>query len=152
MRSVVLAGLVVLAGCEQQGTGEQSVATDQPAILSSPALTVSPNIHPSAPLVPPPPGSARKFQALGTEPFWSIDVLGSKLLYTSPDVPQAVAISASVASSGTQLRFSGTMEGKPVVLTIEPGACSDGMSDTAYAYKSSFSWGEQTEQGCARLK
>ena len=152
MRSALALGLVVLAGCEQQAAGEQSIATDQPAVLSSPALNVSPNIHPSPPLVPPPPGSARKFQALGTEPFWSIDVLGSKLLYTSPDVPQAVAIAASFAATGSQLRFSGTMMGKPVVLTIEPGTCSDGMSDTVYAYKSSFTWGKQTEQGCARLK
>ncbi len=150
MRSAVVAGLVLLAGCGQEPAKPPSPSpeTSKATIVSS---HVSAVVHPSAPLVPPPPGLTH-FQALGTEPFWSIDVAPGKLAYSSPEVQPAVAIAATFLTEGKKLRFSGTMDGKPVVLTIEPGTCSDGMSDTVYAYKATFRWGGQTEQGCARLK
>lgn len=79
-------------------------------------------------------------------------MLPGKLIYSSPEVQQGMVIAARFSGEGKRLLFSGTMQGKPVVLTIEPGTCSDGMSDTVYAYKAVFIWGEQTERGCARLK
>lgn len=97
-------------------------------------------------------GPVQHFQALGTEPFWSLDVLDDQLRYSSPEVLDGKAFPASVKREGQTYRFTGTLDGQAVLLTIEPGQCSDGMSDTSYPYKASFTWGSRTEQGCARLK
>ena len=159
MRSAAVMALAVLAGCEQKAAEPDMVTTDLKGSLTDPPPSVpdypvpqpAPKPAPAtASAVPAPP--PQNFQALGNEPFWSFEVLPGKLIYSSPEVQQGMVIAARFSGEGKRLRFSGTMQGKPVVLTIEPGTCSDGMSDTDYAYKASFAWGEQTEQGCARLK
>jgi len=100
------------------------------------------------PSAPPPP----HFQALGTEPFWDLEVLPGQLRYASPEVLDGKAFAASASRQGNAYSFTGKLDGKAVVLTIEPGQCSDGMSDTIYPYKAAFTWGDRTEQGCARLR
>lgn len=158
MRSVVLAGLVMLAGCEQKGP-EQTRSVDLPtdvAVSVTPASAPPPTSQPiGEPPISIPVGNVAKvrhFQALGTEPFWSFEVIGDKLLYSSPEQQTALAIAAKFTNEGKRLRYSAAMDGKPVLLTIESGTCSDGMSDTVYPYKATFTWGDQTQQGCARPK
>ncbi len=151
MRSAVLAGLLLLAGCERK-PAEQVVTVDlqtetAPAIVPAPAVT--PEVKQPAPAVAP---VAKQFQALGTEPFWSLDVMPGKLRYSSPENLKGTAFSSSETKDGAAVRYTGTLEGKAVTLTIEPGTCSDGMSDTVYPYKATFVWGDQTQQGCARQK
>ena len=164
MRSALLLGLVLLAGCKP---AEQAPAKPDENDL---VLTVTASdIPPTDQVAPPPtvPGERKKqpkvpgadalvrgkrYQALGTEPFWSLEVLPGKLIYTSPEVQPGIAVTYTLTGQGKQLRYSGTLQGKPMVLTIEPGECSDGMSDTVYPYKASFTWGDRTEQGCARAK
>lgn len=141
MRSAVLAGLALLAGCGENSPEQiDTVDVVAPEPASSPASAAG----------------EQTFQALGTEPFWSFEVLDGKLLYTSPEQQTAVAIEAHVTAIGKHgdggLVWEGRMDGKPVILTIREGQCSDGMSDTVYPYKATFTWGERTEQGCARLK
>jgi uncharacterized membrane protein len=172
MRSAVLLGLVVLAGCKpaEQAPAEPSASAAEsidligspsdppappptvPGDLSKPSPSAS-----NAPKVklsdlPPPPDGIPQFQALGTEPFWSFKSSPGRLNYSSPEVPEGAEFMVNAAWSGKVTRYTGTLQGKPMVLTIEPGTCSDGMSDTVYAYKATFKWGDRTEQGCARLK
>ena len=155
MRRGALLGLLALAGCHEKPHDKLTPVSDTSEAVVEAALN-SPGIHPSAPLVPPPPGNGKQFKALGTEPFWSIEVLDGKLLYTSPEQPTAVAIEAHMTAKGKHgdggLMWEGRMNGKPVTLTIRKGQCSDGMSDTVYPFKSTFTWGERTEQGCAIQK
>jgi uncharacterized membrane protein len=172
MRSAVLAGLALLAGCE--GGAEKAAQSDEnrrgaadlveainaapstPAATADAASASGRSLSPSAAPTRPAQTSAKRFQALGTEPFWSLEVLDGKLLYTSPDHPTAVAIEAHMTAIGKHgdggLMWEGRMDGMAVTLTIREGQCSDGMSDTVYPYKSTFAWGDRTEQGCARLK
>ena len=162
MRSALLAGLMLLAGCGQKAAEPDMVTADLKGSLTDPPppvpnhpapqpaqkpAPVTPGIEPAVPAQPP-----QHFQALGTEPFWSLEVLPGKLVYTSPEVQHGVVVAARFSGEGKRLLFSGTMHGKPVMLSIEPGSCSDGMSDTVYAYKAAFIWGAQTEQACARLR
>jgi uncharacterized membrane protein len=169
MRSVVLAGFVLLAGCQQ---AEQAPAEPSQAAVASEAVidaSGSPRdpVPPQPPLPPTLPGDLNKvpnlipadgvvkskhFQALGTEPFWGLEVLSGKLIYTSPEVQLGIAVNYTFSSEGKATRYSGTLQGKPMALTIAPGTCSDGMSDTVYPYKAEFKWGDATQQGCARLK
>lgn len=163
MRSAIAAALIMLAGCEQKTEEPELVTadlegspTDSPPPVPDNAA-IQPVPKPPTPPTSTEPGTVpatppQHFQALGTEPFWSFEVLPGKLIYTSPEVQQGIVIAARFSGQGKRLQFSGAMQGKPVLLAIEPGTCSDGMSDTVYAYKASFSWGGQTEQGCARLK
>jgi uncharacterized membrane protein len=151
MRSVVVLGLAVLAGCDNGSPPNKVTVVDirseepsqigtsqgQPATSSAPVATPAPE---------------KRFQALGTEPFWSLDVMPGKLRYSSPENLTGTTISSSETKDGAAVRYTGTLEDKAVTLTIEPGTCNDGMSDTAYPYKATFVWGNQTQQGCARAK
>jgi uncharacterized membrane protein len=150
MRSAVLAGLLVLTGCEQKAPKPEMVTVDLEGSPTDvpPAAPAAPTIQTSD--LPPPPPKVAQYQALGTEPFWSLKTAPGKLRYSSPEAIDGIEFSANVAVAGALKRYTGVLQGKPVVLTIEPGTCSDGMSDTVYAHKASFIWGERTEQGCAK--
>ena len=144
MRSVMALGLLLLAtGCDRKTTveirnGEKSVnipggdATGQIEVkLADPA-------------------KEKRYQALGTEPFWSIEVMPGKLRYTTPENLDGTAFPATESAQGNASRYAGLMDGKAVTLLIEPGQCSDGMSDTVYPYKAVLTIEERSEQGCAR--
>ena len=132
MRSAALLALLALAACKP---------AEQPAAPPSPATTASP--------------LPQRMQALGTEPFWSFEIVGERLAYTSPEQPDPVTIEAHLTAVGKHgdggLLYEGRMGGRPVGLTIRAGQCSDGMSDTVYPYKASFTWGDDpAREGCAR--
>ncbi len=172
MRSAVLLGLVLLAGCKpaEQAPAEPSASSAESIdLIGSSDPPAPPPILPGDLNKPPSPlpGDIKKapisipadnlvkgkhFQALGTEPFWGLEVLPGKLIYTSPEVQPGIAVTYAFTSQGKQSRYSGTLQGKPMILSIELGQCSDGMSDTVYPYKAIFVWGDQTQQGCARAK
>ena len=100
----------------------------------------------------PTPLPSKHFQALGTEPFWSIEVLPGKLRYSSPEQPDGITFPATASGLGSGYRYVGVMAKAKVVLTITPGKCSDGMSDRTYAYTAALSIGDRAMHGCARLK
>lgn len=93
--------------------------------------------------------------ALGTEPFWSIRTSRTEVVYSTPELPQGVRL---IAGSGyarnpagrESISFSARLNGEVLVLIIESGQCSDGMSDTVYPYTAKLRIGARTEQGCAR--
>lgn len=60
--------------------------------------------------------------------------------------------SAKEIKLGKGALYTGTMDGKVLSLLIEPGKCSDGMSDTTYDWKATLTIDGKAEQGCARLK
>jgi uncharacterized membrane protein len=96
------------------------------------------------------PVSRADFRAIGTEPFWSIEVSPGTMLYSTPELPKGLLISTDEAQQGEARRYSGSDKGTDYLLVIAPGECSDGMSDTVYAYKAKLKIGERTEQGCAK--
>ena len=49
---------------------------------------------------------------------------------------------------GDTLELSGTHGGKPFVLEVSPGECSDGMSDNVYALSARFRFGDMDYAGC----
>jgi uncharacterized membrane protein len=145
MRSGFVVSFALLAAC-----GDKP-AQDQPETVNLPgSLNEVPPMPPVPPGSPEPSPAATRFKALGTEPFWSIEVGSGLLRYSSPENLKGTGFAAIEAPLGKGWRFAGTLESKPVVLVIEPGECSDGMSDTVYAYTARFSWGTQTERGCAK--
>lgn len=140
MRSALVVALL-LAGC--QGAEPQAAAVAE----SMASAAARPSATPAVPAL-----VKAHFQALGTEPFWSVEVLDGQLRYSSPDNPDGTSFAAVGRKAGDAYTYSGTMDGKAVMLFILEGTCSDGMSDTVYPYAATLTVDGKTERGCARLK
>ena len=90
-----------------------------------------------------------QLKVIGTESFWSIDIEGDRLHYTTMDDPTGhhlVAEPKRHNGDGWQWRSEpvGAFD-----LIIQPSKCSDGMSDREYDYAALFVFGEATYSGCA---
>ena len=156
MHSAALAAVLVMAGCDKapppKDRAETILITDgasaEPSADAASAATAKPSPKVAAPK--PEPAKLR-FQALGTEPFWAVDVMAGKLRYSSPEV-SGITFASTEKKDGKGTRYSGSMNGQAISLLVEPGKCSDGMSDTVYQWKAALTIAGKTEQGCARAK
>lgn len=90
-----------------------------------------------------------RLHALGTEPFWSIDVDGDTLVYATPEVERGVRITITRRAGPEGTVIAGTVDGKPLTLTVAAGPCGDGMSDRVYAYTVTRQLGPDIARGCA---
>lgn len=155
MRKAALTALLVLAGCQQaadapaprptETVASRSVAAAAPISIPLPSATPPPRAAATS-------GPPKHFQALGTEPFWSVETLPGKLRYASPEQPNGVTFAVTFGQSGARSRYIGTMSGAAVALTIAPGKCTDGMSDRSYPYTAALTIGDHAMRGCARVK
>jgi uncharacterized membrane protein len=135
MRRGWLLAVLALAGCDRGPPAEQAAAVE---------------ISPAAPELAPVP--EQNFQALGTEPFWAVEVTSGRLRYSTPENQQGSDFPARRAIEGDAQVWSATFEGSHFTLRIAPGTCSDGMSDTVYAFTALVAFAGETRQGCARLR
>jgi uncharacterized membrane protein len=88
------------------------------------------------------------FRAFGTEPFWSVNVEEAKLTYTTPEDQVGVVMEGTRKTVADGVEITGEHDGKPFVLTVSSGTCSDGMSDNTYSLVSTFGFGEVDYKGC----
>jgi Predicted membrane protein len=88
---------------------------------------------------------------LGTEPFWSVDITETELVYTNPepDSEQRAARPEPVLAGTTATWTSATTAGVPLVITVIATDCSDGMSDRTYPLVAKVELGTQILNGCA---
>lgn len=147
MRSACLALMLGQAACGQQG----DVAPTQSAAAEVEAEAIA-SAQPMATGSPEPAMPEKPFQALGTEPFWAVEVLPRQLRYSDPENIAGTAFAATESREGTGVRYSGTLEGQPLTLLIQPGTCSDGMSDTVYPWTAVLTKDGRRLQGCARKR
>jgi uncharacterized membrane protein len=155
MRSAVLAGLVLLGGCD----GELS--PKQKAISSHTDAGVAGGRSENGPVEvvytvesTEPTGLDNpkvRVHAFGNEPFWSVQVMPGILRYSSPETEDIDFVSLEV-TEGKGSRYSGVMNGENVILQISPGKCSDGMSDTVHSWTAMLTIGAKSHQGCARVR
>jgi len=139
MRSACLALTLGLAACGQQ---PDVAPTQSAAAEAKPVATGSP--EPAMPEKP--------FQALGTEPFWAVEVLPGQLRYSDPENIAGTTFPATESREATGVRYFGTMSGQPISLLVQPGTCSDGMSDTVYPWTAVLTKDGRRLQGCARKR
>lgn len=90
----------------------------------------------------------RIFRAFGTEPFWGVNVEGTRLTYTTPENQAGVVMEGTRKTLADGVEISGHHDGKPFVLTVSNGTCSDGMSDNTYSMVSTFRYGDIDYKGC----
>jgi uncharacterized membrane protein len=150
MRSAAAFALVLLAGCEKKPDSTPEAGAEPPSAMIEPE-NAKPSTSPAATPTAATPRPVR-MQALGTEPFWAVEVLPGTLRYTTPELPDGQTLLSTSAPEGKGVRYSGKLDGKPLSLLIEPGKCSDGMSDTVYDWKAVLTIDGKAEQGCARTR
>ena len=89
-------------------------------------------------------------RALGTEPFWSLELNGTDMIYTSPEPGELRAPQPAAVVQGTVAMFeAATGDGQPMKVTLTATECSDGMSDRTYPLTAIVELGERTLTGCA---
>ncbi|MEL6738215.1 MAG: hypothetical protein AAFO28_04770 [Pseudomonadota bacterium] len=98
--------------------------------------------------------SDASFTALGTEPFWGLDIEAEDAgqhaaRFTRPEDIDGSAFTLTRFAGNNGLGFSGELDGKAVQVAITPGDCSDGMSDRSYPFVVTLALGEAVLRGCA---
>ena len=90
------------------------------------------------------------WRAFGNEPFWSVRLEGNTLVFSTPEDQAGKTLQGRRAPSLIGVVYMGTDDaGREFNLDIQPGQCSDGMSDNTYQHVSTFIYGETTYRGCA---
>ena len=76
---------------------------------------------------------AQPLRALGTEPFWSLQIADETLIYESPGVAEQRFRLTGREPGGTIIRIMGEGDGgRTIAVDLVQTACSDGMSDREY--------------------
>ena len=145
----LIACACLAAGCQR--SVESPAGATPPAPV--PQVAPSPQAAPATPAAAPQPqrqpsGHAR-YKALGTEPFWAVEVDGARLRYTTPDDQAGSTLEVARDEVAGFPRFSGQWQGQPLVLTLSAGPCSDGMSDNVHALSARLSVRGEELRGCA---
>ncbi|MCS6626375.1 hypothetical protein N0B44_25975 [Roseibacterium beibuensis] len=112
---------------------------------------------PAAPPAPPPVLAGvdltQPLRALGTEPFWGVDLTGSEMVYSGADRPEQRAPQGEPTVQGTMATWEGTTgAGNPLKVTLTATDCSDGMSDRTYPLTAMVEIGDETLMGCAATR
>lgn len=111
--------------------------------------------QPDAPPEPPPVlggvDLAQPVRALGTEPFWSVELAGTEMVYTPLD-PQARAHAPQpnpVVQGTTATYETETADGTALRVILVATECSDGMSDRTFPLTAMVKLGDLDLTGCA---
>lgn len=89
------------------------------------------------------------YRVVGTEPFWGIRVDGNALHFTIMEDQVGKHLTGTHTLREDGIRYTGSDGGTAFELDIVRGQCSDGMSDTVYAFKARFRYGTTDYSGCA---
>ena len=89
-------------------------------------------------------------RALGTEPFWSVDLTGAEMVYTAPEPPELRAPRPEPVVQGTTATWEAeTADGTTLKVTLIATECSDGMSDRTSPLTALVKGGDRDLTGCA---
>lgn len=129
---VIAASAFALSACSNPETASA------PAEPAAPAAAVLSGVDLTQPV-----------RALGTEPFWSVELTADHLAYTSPEGEETAPRPETVVQ-GTVATFEGlTDKGSTLSLTLTATECSDGMSDRTYPLTAIVKLGDRLLTGCA---
>ncbi|HEY9579221.1 MAG TPA: hypothetical protein VIR65_05090 [Rhizorhapis sp.] len=93
---------------------------------------------------PGPGGSGQTYKALGTEPFWALQIENGKMTFQTPHGPTVIATAIQAGPSFNGWRYTS----EPLSVDITFAVCSDGMSDRRYHDTVMVLVGEQEYRGC----
>ena len=133
MRPLLLTlSVLALSACSQDATETAAPANESPPVFLAGVDLAQP------------------LRALGTEPFWAVDITPSGLAYSGLDRPAQRAPNPGPVIQGTTAVYATATESGPaLVVTLIATECSDGMSDRVYPLTARIELGEETLNGCA---
>ena len=137
--------LLLLAAC---GAAEDDAKQGQ---LASPP-EVANAAAPPAPAREPTrdsPFSSTGYALNGTKPFWGGTVTGTSIRYMTPENQFGDVVDTRLSFAPGREVYRGTLGGRPFVLTLSRGPCSDDMSDRAYVFSAILEVRGETRCGCA---
>ena len=109
--------------------------------------------------VVPPAGStavstAEPLRALGTEPFWALDIDSTGLRFTTPEDTTGMRFPPNAPSpiAGDTLVWMAESELAAIHVRLWPTQCSDGMSDRVYPYSALVRVAGTEYRGCANRR
>lgn len=112
-----------------------------------------------APEAAPPPEPApvlagvdlgKPVRALGTEPFWSVEITPDGLTYTRVDQPAQHAPNRGATVQGTVATYATSTDlNEALNVVLIATECSDGMSDRTYPLTAKVEIGDDELTGCA---
>lgn len=137
MRTVVLISAlftlsgVILAACDAPlgSNGDMPPPADAPVMLG--------------------PDYGGAFDAVGTEPFWTLKIRPAGMTLERPDRPVVATANPGVRADGDQGVWDAMRGEQRLILRLTPGDCSDGMSDRHYPYSAEVWTDGETLRGCA---
>jgi uncharacterized membrane protein len=138
MRLIALAALstLALAACGDQSDRTEAVEISTPV---APAVLAGVDLE-------------QPIRALGTEPFWSVDLNGSEMTYTAPEPPELRAPQPAPVMQGTIAIYESAVQSQAFKVTLTATECSDGMSDRTYPLSAIVRIGDRTLTGCAAAR
>jgi len=96
---------------------------------------------------------SQPLRALGTEPFWSVEIEFDKLVYSGVDRAETeMANPGPSFQDGYFVIASRDADGQPFTVTLREMECSDGMSDRAYPLEAEVLYEGEALKGCANTQ
>ncbi|CAN5270708.1 membrane protein [soil metagenome] len=137
MRPVILCSALALAALSACSKTEKA-----PAVPSAPAASTPTSLG-GVDLTKP-------VRAIGTEPFWSVDITSDAVTYVGLDnQPRRAANPQPVIQGTTATYTTEDDDGTAMIVTLIATECSDGMSDRTYPLTARIQLGEVKLNGCA---
>jgi len=98
--------------------------------------------------------TAEPLRALGTEPFWALDIDSTGVHFKTPADTTGTRFppNAPIPVAGDTLVWMGETESTAIHVRIWPERCSDGMSDRVYPYTAIVRVAGTDYRGCADRK
>lgn len=87
------------------------------------------------------------FRLIGTEPFWSSDIIGDSIHFSTAEGYHSV----ESIDKKYQSEHSYTFQSDHIFITLVADSCSDGMSDRKYSYSAIQRVDSLTYYGCAYI-
>lgn len=155
---VLLAAALLLPACRPgpgsdanptTTAGERGEAAERPAEAATPARPPEESTPAANEKAAGPDLLGFHYRALGTEPFWGVEVTADSLVYTTPETdPLRFRVTKVRRWAGHDV-VSGETDGRTIEVAITRGVCSDGMSDRRYEFTSQVVLDDRQLTGCA---
>ena len=134
-----IAGTLLISGCKKnESTATQTTepATQVQTQTKAPKKTTS-QVGPT-------------FIAFGNEPSWQVKVMGTEILYTTPENPAGIRVNSERQRVGQTIQFSSEVDGENFVIAIARSKCADSMSGEEFILTATLFKGGNTYGGCGK--
>jgi uncharacterized membrane protein len=147
-RFAMIATAAVLAACQPPAPANN--VTDDPANAPAPVPAANTIAEPAPDPTPPAPSQAQtdyrsEMRLTGTEPFWGVHITSGQIKLMRPDHADVTVTNAGPTINGDVAVWNA----RGLTIRLEPGECSDGMSNNTYPYKATVTVDGETLRGCA---